>query len=570
MKRIFRLFAILLAIVTLSCDSSNDSPANSETLFFELSKEFINVGAQGGEIEVIVFSNRDWEISGKYDWCRPKSYKGYANEDGVSVKFTIDSTDEDRKATFWFSAQDKQIEFTINQIYGSTIINMSDSTYNIPIEGGTIDIVYEANIECKVVIPEDATSWISVIDTRFLKENTISLSVCENGGSDYRVATVSIESIDDSSLSIDYKIVQEGLDPIFQINPTELRFSGNGGKASVNIKANVEWYIEEKSWNDWVDFTPANGDGDATVTFSVMSNDTEYERKAKITIVAVHPIHGPFDSRIIDIAQAKHINEDAFVIPADPQPDNFAFNHRAVVIDHTAVNCGYCPSMTDKLLALAETEWHKHYNEVTCHAGPFANGDPAASAAATALWQMYGVTGWPNIRINFYTAEVNNPDQSAFLAYMAQAFEDYIKRDGADVGIAMAVEGDEANIHCLTQIKAKETKEYKVVAWLLENNIYSPDQDGATEEYHKYYNFALRNISGEYDSSNVAGESVGIIEAGQTYDSEFTLPIVSTKWQWENMGVLVIVSAKDDYNRWEVVNSAYCPVQESKAFEYVE
>ena len=107
MKRIFRLFAILLAIVTLSCDSSNDSPANSETLFFELSKEFINVGAQGGEIEVIVFSNRDWEISGKYDWCRPKSYKGYANEDGVSVKFTIDSTDEDRTAYFIKSMDDK-------------------------------------------------------------------------------------------------------------------------------------------------------------------------------------------------------------------------------------------------------------------------------------------------------------------------------------------------------------------------------------------------------------------------------------------------------------------------------
>jgi len=258
------------------------------------------------------------------------------------------------------------------------------------------------------------------------------------------------------------------------------------------------------------------------------------------------------------------------VVPADPQPENLAFNHRAVVIDHTGVNCGYCPGMTDKLLALADTEWHKHYNEVTCHAGGMASGDPGNSAAATALNQMQGPEGYPNIRINFYTAEVGNYGQSAFLQYMAQAFEAYIKKDGADAGIAMAVEGDSTNIYCAAQVKANEAKEYKVVAWLLENNIYSPNQAGATKDYHKIYNYALRNISGEYSRQNVSGESVGVIEAGQTVDCAFTLPIVSTKWNWENMGVLVIVSAKDANNRWEVVNSAYCPVKEAKAYEYVE
>lgn len=258
------------------------------------------------------------------------------------------------------------------------------------------------------------------------------------------------------------------------------------------------------------------------------------------------------------------------VVPADPQPENLAFNHRAVVIDHTGVNCGYCPGMTDKLLALAETEWHKHYNEVTCHAGGMASGDPGNSAAATALNQMQSPEGYPNISINFYTAEVGNYGQSAFLQYMAQAFEAYIKKDGADVGIAMAVEGDSTNIYCAAQVKANEAKEYKVVAWLLENNIYSPNQAGATKDYHKIYNYALRNISGEYSRQNVAGESIGVLEAGATKDLTFTLPIVSTKWNWENMGVLVIVSAKDANNRWEVVNSAYCPVKEAKAYEYVE
>ena len=360
---------------------------------------------------------------------------------------------------------------------------------------------------------------------------------------------------------------------------------------------------EEKPGPDGPD-VPSNVNGDLTlsadtttialgesVTFTVMQKDETTGESVDVTksvtlydsdlnqisnpftptvsgVVNVTAMKGKYSSNTVAITVMAQMPE----VPADPQPENLAFNHRAIVIDHTGVNCGYCPGMTDKLLALAETEWHKHYNEVTCHAGGMAGGDPGNSAAANALNQMQSnyIVGYPNICINFHTATVGNYGQSAFLQYMAQALEGYIKKDGADVGIALAVEGDSTNIYCAAQVKAKEAKEYKVVAWLLESNIYSPDQDGATEEYHKYYNFALRNISGEYDSSNVAGESVGVIEAGQTYDCAFTLPIVSTKWNWENMGALVIVSAKNANNQWEVVNSAYCPVKESKAFEYVE
>lgn len=277
---------------------------------------------------------------------------------------------------------------------------------------------------------------------------------------------------------------------------------------------------------------------------------------------------GKYTSNTVTITVMAQMPE----VPADTEPENLAFNHRAVVIDHTGVSCPNCPMMTDNLIALSKTEWHKHYNEVTCHAGGYANGDPGASAAATALNQMQSsyIKGYPNICINFHTATVGNYTQSAFVNYMGQALDAYLKKDGADVGIAMAVEGDNTNIYCAAQVKAKESKEYKVVAWLLESNIYSPNQAGATKDYHNLYNFALRNISGEYSRSNVAGESIGVLEEGQTHDCAFTLPIVSTKWNWENMGVLVIVSAKDSNNRWDVVNSAYCPVKEAKAYEYVE
>lgn len=259
-------------------------------------------------------------------------------------------------------------------------------------------------------------------------------------------------------------------------------------------------------------------------------------------------------------------------IPADPEPANTMFNHRLVIIDHTGMNCPYCPSMIDKLMAFAETEWHQHYNEVTCHAGNLAGGDPGNSAAATVLNQTQAkmIGGYPNICINIHDATVGNYNESVFLRYMDEEFSKLVKKSGADAGISMAVEGDSTNVYCAAQIKASVEQEYKVTAWLLESNIYSPNQSGASKDYHKIYNFALRNMAGDYKKDNVQGESIGVLAAGETHDCAFELPVISNKWMVENMDVLVIVSAKNDKNVWEIVNSAMCHIGEAKPYEYVK
>jgi hypothetical protein len=104
---------------------------------------------------------------------------------------------------------------------------------------------------------------------------------------------------------------------------------------------------------------------------------------------------------------------------------------------------------------------------------------------------------------------------------------------------------------------------------LLESNIYSPNQSGATKDYHKIYNNALRNMSHEYSKTNVQGDAY-TFEANEVKDLAFELPIISTKWEHENMSVLVIVSAKDANGRWEVANSAVCKINEAKEFEYAK
>ncbi len=255
---------------------------------------------------------------------------------------------------------------------------------------------------------------------------------------------------------------------------------------------------------------------------------------------------------------------DVPVVPADPQPENFTFNHRAVVIDQTGVNCGYCPNATDQLKTLENTEWHQYYNEVTCHAGSYAGGDPGNSAAANALNQFQSsmISGYPCILVNFY----GKPNGYGYNDII-KVLQPYVQKDGVDVGISLAVTGDESCVYAAAQVKSGVAQEYKITAWLLESNIYSPNQAGATKDYHRIYNNALRNMSHEYSKTNVQGDSY-TFEANEVKDLAFELPIISKNWKYENMSVLVIVSAKDANGRWEVANSAVCKFNEAKEFEY--
>ena len=251
-------------------------------------------------------------------------------------------------------------------------------------------------------------------------------------------------------------------------------------------------------------------------------------------------------------------------VPEDPQPENFTFNHRAVVIDQTGVNCGYCPNATDQLKTLENTEWHQYYNEVTCHAGSYAGGDPGNSAAANALNQFQSsmISGYPCILVNFY----GKPNGYGYNDII-KVLQPYVQKDGVDVGISLAVTGDESCVYAAAQVKSGVAQEYKITAWLLESNIYSPNQSGATKDYHKIYNNALRNMSHEYSKTNVQGDSY-TFEANEVKDVAFELEMISNKWKLENMSVLVIVSAKDANGRWEVANSAVCKINEAKEFEY--
>ena len=148
MRKLFLLLA-LMGMVATGCskdevdkgdDNKTEQPNENEegsednipeNIFFALDKESVTISPEGGSVDVVVYSNYKWVISGTSDWCTPSVKGGDANEDGQKVTFSADVAYDVREATFWFRCADKQIKFVVSQKSNNIIIYYTSSNSEI-------------------------------------------------------------------------------------------------------------------------------------------------------------------------------------------------------------------------------------------------------------------------------------------------------------------------------------------------------------------------------------------------------------------------------------------------------
>ena len=56
----------------------------------------------------------------------------------------------------------------------------SGTTYNVPKAGGTVSINLETNTDYSLSIPEEHKSWVSIVESRAYRQETVTLSISEN------------------------------------------------------------------------------------------------------------------------------------------------------------------------------------------------------------------------------------------------------------------------------------------------------------------------------------------------------------------------------------------------------
>lgn len=155
----------------------------------------------------------------------------------IRVRIPGDSIDEYCKVVVLVSNGEKVIMRTLTfEEEAIAVVDEAKVTANA--EGGEVELLYLSNVECEVVIPDDAKSWISVVPaTRAMEKRTITLKL-EPNEDYYRSATVIVQS-PDGTLKLEYQVEQEGELGV-EIDPTQIPDNEIWYKSSDGCPINIE------------------------------------------------------------------------------------------------------------------------------------------------------------------------------------------------------------------------------------------------------------------------------------------------------------------------------------------
>lgn len=270
------------------------------------------------------------------------------------------------------------------------------------------------------------------------------------------------------------------------------------------------------------------------------------------------------------------INTSAPEIAADPKPNSTSFVRRVFISQFTGTSCGYCPSMIYIMRnAFKDNDLEGKYVLAASHS--WNSNDPAYISSPNA--GNFGGTGYPYLVLDMAVGYNDYTSSDRF----TQVFNARYNAETAKVGISAnpkyetavlpnAAGGMDDCILVRVQVKAAETGEYTVGAWLLEDNIYGKQTDGlgikGMDKNHDYdtHDNCLR-VADSKNGSSWIGHYLGKIEAGKTAERTFLLKI-NKAWKLEEMHMAIFVAAANEDGKYSINNAIDCPIDAPTPFEY--
>lgn len=300
--------------------------------------------------------------------------------------------------------------------------------------------------------------------------------------------------------------------------------------------------------------TVYNGDGSAAgLTFATDAEGSygfyaEYngERSEMVTIVATSSMPA---------------------IPDDPEPENTDFSRKVLLLQFTGTACGVCPYMISALNQLAMSPERDDYVRVACHS--YNPDDPAYYSGPLAVAQ--DVKGYPHVTFDLDRDVVTISNIS--IAYLLQQSRTNIVTETANrpalAGIAASSSIVDGSVVVSMSVKVAQTGEYKVAAWLLEDNI-NAEQANPTGVQGNFntHNDCLRyaQYTGSGWDADYTGVSLGTVNAGEEAGYTFSIP-VEDGWDVDNCHLVLLVTAEDG-GSFYVNNAAKCEIGGTVAYEY--
>lgn len=288
MKSKIFYFLLALMVATVSACSSDEPlvpsitvPTGSENYF----GKNIDFQTTASSKDVTFNSNMDWniEVPQDIDWCKVSPTSGNAGTQNVTISVSDNETYDDRSAVLRFCVGDSTKTIIVNQKQLDALTLTADK-FEVPQEGGNIDVEVKSNIDFTYVIPEEFASWIhaSSRGSRALTSHHLSFSINASEEYEKREGQIIIKSGNKEEV---VKIYQGG-GGLLTLTPNDISVGSEGGTAEIVVNSNFDFDIEMPNvdWLKKVDASMTRAISSHVVKFMVAENKGYDERSASVKI----------------------------------------------------------------------------------------------------------------------------------------------------------------------------------------------------------------------------------------------------------------------------------------------
>lgn len=311
MKKFFLIASVLVAALAVSCKKA---PVEDQITLS--TPTTVNVPVAGDVVSISFSSNVAWTAKSSADWLTVSPASGQAG-DKITIKASAlknDNTD-DRTADVTIIAGTKSAKVTVAQSQKDAM-DVKATEFEVPAEGGVVEIPISANVSYQVSIPE-AVDWIT--QTKGMVDSKVVLNVAETH--EYvqdeetwailedaiaRTAKVTIIAGD---LKQEVTVNQKAFVPYFEYkgdwagmqwsfyDGDPIIFPQEGGTFVIDINTNIDWRaymsVYDATIDDGVDIWD-NGwcklefDTEAaTITLTMQPNESYFSREDYLYTVGI-------------------------------------------------------------------------------------------------------------------------------------------------------------------------------------------------------------------------------------------------------------------------------------------
>lgn len=376
-------------------------------------------------------------------------------------------------------------------------------------DGGSEIIRFTSSQSWYIECPEDAP-WLEISPLEGESGNgRVKVKAGANTSGVIRRAEFKVCS---GTLSVNFSVIQDNYDLVFEIPETEMHISGAGGLIPIPINTNQDFLVE--SAQDWV--------------IPIISQ----AKRPENIVVAVEP-NLTSSTRTSDITVSCDLGEVTITVTQDSadgllsQWTDKSFVSRSLAMRFTATWCGYCPMM-GKAFDMAKDQMDGSLELVSLH----GSESDLEFSGTNQLGRRFAIDGYPTGVVDARASIQNYPSYDYTASIVEQVAQETKKSYPTVSGIAVDsyISGTELTV--FVPIYFHKADAYRVTVLLLEDGIVG-DQNGGGSKY-------THNDVARKALTSMSGESARI-ESPNTVWTNFYTTKVEASWNPANLKVLVYV-----------------------------